>query len=340
MLDTFARAPADLVLDLGSSNTRCMARGRDAVVDVPSVVAMVRGPRGREVVAVGEQARQMSGRAPAETEVVHPVVCGVISDFDGAETLIRHVMSEVGFRALRRPRVLMCVPSESTEAERRALRECGRSAGAAEVMLVSTSLAAGAGAELPLEAPVGSLLVEVGGGRCEAAVLSLGGVVVSRTLRFGGRALDVLVAQALARLHGIALGERAAEAVRLRLACAEPPDRPRQMRVRGRDLMTGAAREQDVTAGEVSAAVVGVIDAIRRMVREVLAETPPELAADIYDRGLLLTGGLSRMQSLDAAIREVTSLPALLAERAELCVVLGGERMLHDAELFHRARLG
>jgi rod shape-determining protein MreB len=339
MLDAFTRTPADLVLDLGSSNTRCMARGRDAVVDVPSVVALTRGARGREVVAVGEAARQMSGRAPGETEVVHPIVCGVISDFDATEMLIRHVLAEVGFRALRRPKLLMCVPSESTEAERRALRECGRSAGAAEVMLVPTALAAGVGAGLPLDEPIGNLLVEVGGGRCEAAVLSLGGIVVSRTLRFGGRALDVLVAQYLARRHGVALGERAAEAVRLRLACAEAPSRARQMRVRGREISTGAARELDVGAEEVTAAVAGVVDAIRKMVRDTLAETPPELAADIYDRGLLLTGALSRMSGLDSAIREVTGLPALLADRPEQCVVLGGERMLGDAELFHRALL-
>lgn len=338
MLDAALRkATADLAVDLGTSNTRLAVRGRGVVVDQPSVVATQSGARGQEVVAVGEEARRMLGRTPAGTHVVRPVRDGVVADFDATEKLLRALLKKVPGRGLMRPRLLVCIPSSTTEVERRAVTDSARAAGGRDVQLVATALAAAVGAGLPVSEPVGNLIIDVGGGRVEVAVTSLGGLVVRRSVPIAGDAMDEAIRAWLRESRGLQVGERTAEQLKRRIGSAIPVERPPTMRIRGRDLETGAPTELDVSANDLVEALQPVVGRIRDVVLEALRETPPELAADVVDRGALVCGGAARLNGLTDMLRDATGLPVLLADAPEQCVAQGAAKMLEDATLLARS---
>lgn len=335
------RKPPELAIDLGSSNTRLFARGRGVVVDEPTVVAIQIGSRGREVVAVGREAREMFGRTPAGTEVVQPVRSGVVADFEATEELLRALMREAVGRSVLKPRVAVCVPPETTEVERRAVRESARAAGAREVALLPTAMAAAAGCGLPVTEPVGSMVVDIGGGRTEAAVVSLGGTVIYRSSRVAGDAMDAAIVTWLEREHNLVVGASTAEAVRRAVGRVGDSD-PRHMRtvVRGRDTSSGGPSEQAVTSDDLAAALAAPAKAICDVVLSALGETPPELAADILDRGVMVCGGVSELPGVVGMLREATGLPVLQAEAPHGAVARGAALLLDDLELYQRVALG
>lgn len=330
------RSTADLSVDLGTSNTRLGLRGRGVVVEQPSYVAIQAGARGREVVAIGQEARRMVGRTPAGTQVVRPVRDGVVADFEATEQLLRHLLKRVPNTGLLRPRLLVCIPSSTTEVERRAVTESTRAAGGRDVLLVATALAAAVGAGLAIAEPVGNMIVDVGGGRVEVAITSLGGLVVRRSVPLAGDAMDDAIRRWLRQARGLQVGERTAEMLKRRVGSAVPVPSPPQMRIRGRDLETGAPRELDVTANELVEPLGTMVERIRDIVLEVLRETPPELAADIVAQGVLVCGGSARLNGLTDVLRDATGLPVLLADDPDRCVALGAVKMLDDPRLLHR----
>ncbi len=331
------RSAADLAVDLGTSSTRIVARGRGVVVDVPTVIATAARVRGREIVAVGEDARRMIGRTPAGTTVVRPVRGGVIADFEATEQLLRALFKQVGGSAFRRPKVLICIPSGTTEVERRAVQESARAAGAGNVFLAATSLLAAVGADLQVTDPVGSMIVDVGGGRSEVGITSLGGLVVGKSLQVAGDDFDEAIGAWLRRERNLLIGERTAETLKVRVASLTPEaHEDLRMRIRGRDLGTGTPKELEVTAADLHAAISETVGRIRRVFLQSLQETPPELSADIIDRGVLLCGGSSHLRGLDTLLREDSGLPVLQAEEPEHCVAKGAARLLDDPALFER----
>ncbi len=330
------RGTADLAVDFGSSMLRLAARGRGVVLEIPSAIASRPGARGPEVVAVGKQARRMRGRTPRDVQVVWPVRGGVVVDFPMAEVLLRHALRSAGARGLLRPRVLVCVPTGTTEVERRALQEVVRAAGARSVALVNTSMAAAIGAGIPVEQPNASLLVDLGGGRTDVGIISLGGLVVRRSLQVAGSAFDTALVQELRRNHSLLIGEATAEALKWRVGTAIRLPEIRTMRVRGRDLPTGAPREVDITTEDTAAALREPVSRILDLVLDALREAPPEVAGDIHDRGVVLCGGGSALTGLDRALSHATHLPVLRPDLPERCAVLGAATLLGEPELLER----
>jgi rod shape-determining protein MreB len=324
-------------VDLGTSTTRLVARGQGVVARIPTAVATKDGTRNREVVAVGEEARRMMGRTPAGIRVARPVRGGVVADFEATEQLLASLLGSAGAGTLRRVRLLVTVPSGSTEVERRAVQESARAAGAGHVLLVSAPMAAAIGADLPVAEAIGSMIVDVGAGRTHVAVLALGGMVVRRSLPLAGDDLDEAIQAWLRRQAGLVVGERTAETLKIRVGTVTPAVHgDLRLRVRGRDLATARPAERDVTASDVAAAIDEVVGRIRGAVREALRETPPELAADIVARGVLLCGGTSQLRGLDAHLRDDTGLAVLPVEHPLDCVALGAGRLLEDTLLLDR----
>ncbi len=327
---------ADLAVDLGTSCTRIVDGSGRILIEAPTVVATQSGARGRQVVAIGADAKKMIGRTPAGIEVVRPVRGGVVADFEATEHLLRSLLKQVGSRSLRRPRLLVCVPSSTTEVERRAVQESARAAGSREVYLVGTAMASAIGAELPVSEPVGSMIVDSGGGRTEVAILSLGGMVVRRSLEVAGDTLDDAITDWLRRTHNLLIGERTAQNLKHHIGGAAPDEEHQHMRIRGRDLTGGAPREVEITTANIANAVADPVERIRVVVRDALQETSPELSADIIDRGMMLCGGTSKLRGLDRLLREDTGLPVLQPEDPSRCVARGAGTLLGDAALFER----
>jgi len=323
---------ADVAVDLGTANTRIVVRGRGLALEAPSVVAT----RGGEAVAVGQEAREMLGRAPAGITVIQPIRGGVVADFEATEQLLHTLLRKVSSRTFLRPRILVCVPAETTEVERRAVQESARTAGGREVYLVAAPLAGAIGAGLPVTEPVANMIVDIGAGQTEVAVISLGGVVVQHSVRVAGDAMDEAIAQWLRSRQNLVIGEQTAESVKLRIGCATVPDRPDRMRVRGRELATGKPREIEIDSDDIARALAEPVARIRDAVLEALGRTPPELSADIIDRGVILCGGTSQLRHLDRVLREVTGLPVFAAEQPLHCAALGAGHLLEDPDLFGR----
>jgi rod shape-determining protein MreB len=300
------------------------------------MVAIRSGSKGQQVVAIGEEAKAMLGRTPADTQVIRPIRNGVIADFGASEMLLRALLASTRGRSLIKPRMMVCVPSETTEVERRAVQESVRAAGGREVHLVTTSMAAAIGANLPVTDAVGSMVMDVGGGRTEVAVVSLGGLVVRRSGHFAGDAMDDAISAWLRRHHQVIVGATTAEAVKLQVGCAGQTHQVTQMRIRGRDLATGGPREVTVTSTDIANALGDIVSQIRRILLEALQATPPELSADIIDRGILLCGGAAQLPGLDAVLREATGLPVLPTEDPMASVARGAENLLADPDLFQR----
>jgi rod shape-determining protein MreB len=325
---------ADMAIDLGTANTLVYVKGRGIVLAEPSVVAIadVRGKK--QVVAVGEEAKQMLGRTPGYITASRPLRDGVIADFEVAEEMIKHFIRKVhNRRGFASPLIIVCVPSGSTAVERRAIQESAESAGARRVQLIEEPMAAAIGAGLPVTEPTGSMVVDVGGGTTEVAVISLGGIVYSRSVRVGGDKMDEAIISYMRRTYNLLIGEPSAERIKMDIGAAGASadgDPGPQREVRGRDLINGVPREVLVSQRQIAESLAEPIGAIVDAVKMALENTPPELAADIVDRGIVLTGGGALLYRLDQVLREATGLAAVVAENPLHCVALGTGRALEE----------
>jgi rod shape-determining protein MreB len=332
----------DLAIDLGTANTLVYATGRGVVVDEPSVVATQKGPTGLtgKVLAVGGAAKEMVGRTPGNIVAIRPLKDGVIADFEVTEAMLRHFITQaVGRRSFSHPRVVVCIPFGITEVEKRAVQESARSAGAREVLLVPEPMAAAIGAGLPVLDPLGSMIVDIGGGTTEVAVISLGGIATSQSLRVAGDAMDEAILAWVRRRHNCLIGERTAEAVKLQIGCAAPPPSRLVMAVRGRDITNGTPRQVELSGEDVAEALSDCVAQIIEAVRTTLEKTPPELSADIIDQGIVLAGGGALLRQLDEVIRDATGLPVVVAEDPLRCVALGAGECLEKPELLKRVAI-
>ncbi len=327
----------DLAIDLGTANTCVYVKGQGIVLREPSVVAVKKDLRGNSVVlAVGQDAKRMLGRTPGNIQAIRPMKDGVIADFEVTEAMLRHFISKVhNSRRLVRPRIMICVPTGITQVEKRAVKESAQSAGAREVYLIEEPMAAAIGADLPIQEPTSNMVVDIGGGTTEVAVISLSGIVYSRSVRVGGDKMDESIMTHVKRKYNMLIGESSAEEIKIKIASAYPMDPEQQIEVKGRDLVTGIPQNIIITSEEVRKAISEQVDSIVQAVRIALEQTPPELAADIVDRGIVLTGGGALLKGLDQLLREETSLPITVVEDPLSTVVVGTGRALDNLNVLH-----
>jgi rod shape-determining protein MreB and related proteins len=328
------RSVGDVAIDLGTANTVVYVRGRGIVLSEPSVVAI--DERTGQVHAVGADAQRMIGRTPASISADRPLRHGVIADFGVTEAMLSQFVSKVLRGRFSRPRMIMCAPSGITSVERRAVEEASLSAGAREVHLIEESLAAAIGAGLPIEEPVGRMVVDVGGGTSEVAVISMGGLVVSRSLRVGGYDLDDAITTHIRNEYRMAIGSQSAEAIKLAVATAEPVEEEPSTQIRGRDLQSGLPREIELTSAEVRTAIAGPLAEILAAVQMTLEETPPELAADIVREGILLAGGGSLLRGFASRVHRETGMPVRIADAPLTCVASGAGMALEELDALGR----
>jgi len=289
---------------------------------------------GRKILAVGREAKDMIGRTPGAVSAIRPIKDGVIADFEVTEAMLRYFITKAhNRRAMVKPRIVICVPNGITEVEKRAVRESAESAGAREVYLIEEPMAAAIGAELPVADPSGNMIVDIGGGTTEVAVISLAGIVYSRSIRVGGDKMDEAIIQHIKRRYNLLIGERTAEDIKIQVGNAYPLDEPASTNVKGRDMIAGVPRTVEITSDEVREAMAEPITGIIETVRVALERTPPELAADIVDKGIVLTGGGALLKNLDVLLREETHLPVMIAENPLSCVVMGTGKVLDQLEL-------
>jgi rod shape-determining protein MreB len=316
----------DLAIDLGTANTLVYARGRGIVLNEPSVIAL--NINTGEVLAMGHEAWQMIGRTPGYIQAVRPLRKGAITDFDVTQRMIRLLLARAGVSKFNRPRVVICVPSAITEVERRAVTEAARRAGAADAQLIEQPLAAAIGAGLPINEPLGNMVVDVGGGTSETAVISLGGVVALRAIRTGGFDIDASIQAYVKREYGIAIGERTAEDIKVAIGSAWPTSDEVKAEVRGRDLMTGLPKTVILSPEEVRLAIDDEISAICESVIACLGQAPPELAQDLIHQGIHLVGGGGMLSGLEHRLAHETGIPVHLVDAPLECVVLGAGRCI------------
>jgi rod shape-determining protein MreB and related proteins len=325
----------DLAIDLGTANTCVFVPGRGIVLNEPSVVAF--NTEHNRIEAVGAKAREMIGRTPQNMVAVRPLRDGVIADFDAAERMLSDFIRRSHRRTgWVRPRVVIGVPAEITQVERRAVRDSTLRAKASEVYLIEEPVAAAIGAGLPITEPTGNMIVDIGGGTTDIAVISLAGLVYRRSVRVGGDEMDVAIIDHMKRQHGLLIGERMAEQIKIEIGSAAPLDTPREMEVRGRHLLEGLPKSVWVSDIEIREALKSTVEVIVQAVRGALERIPPELAADIYDRGVVITGGGSLLRNLDERLRNDTELPVQMAEDPLTSVVRGAGRMLSNLELLKK----
>jgi rod shape-determining protein MreB and related proteins len=321
----------DMAVDLGTANTLVYVRGKGVLVDEPSVVAV--HERTGELIAVGHDAKQMAGRTPEDITVIRPLQDGVIADFEATEQMLRHFIALVHRRRyLAKPRMVVCVPSGITAVEQRAVKEAGYQAGARRVYIIEEPMAAAIGAGLPVHKPTGNMVVDVGGGTTEVAVISLGGIVTSLSVRTAGDELDRAIASWMKKEHALLLGEATAEEVKVTLGSAFPGPLDQEAELRGRDLVSGLPRSVSVSSAEVRTAIEEPLHAIIDAVRVTLDQTPPELAGDIMDRGIVLTGGGALLRGLDERLRHETGMPVHVAEDPLRSVAHGAGRCVEEFE--------
>ena len=326
----------DLAIDLGTANTLVYARGQGIVVSEPSVVAVVKDGRGPDKVrAVGREAKEMLGRTPGTIVAIRPMKDGVIADFEVTEAMLRYFIERVHNRSsnLVRPRIVIAVPSGITSVEQRAVKEAALSAGAREVYLVEEPMAAAIGAGLPVTEPSGNMIVDIGGGTTEVAVISLSGVVYSNSARVGGDKMDEAIINYVKRRYNLLVGERTAELIKIDIGTAFPVDDLKSMEVKGRDLVAGVPKTLEIKSDEVREALQEPVNAVVESVKVALERTPPELAADIVDKGIVMVGGGALLSNLDILLREETGLPVMLAEDPLTAVALGTGRCLDELRL-------
>ncbi len=315
----------DLAIDLGTANTLVYMKGKGIVLSEPSVVAIRKDERGNsKVLSVGKEAKMMLGRTPGNITAVRPMKDGVIADFEITEAMLRYFIRTVHNRkALVRPRIIICVPSGITQIERRAVRESAESAGAREVYLIEEPMAAAIGAGLPITEPTSNMVVDIGGGTTEVAVISLAGIVYSKSVRVGGDKMDEAILQHIKRTYNLLIGVSTAELIKTAIGNAYPTEEISTIEIKGRDLVTGIPKILTIDSEEIRKAISEQVLAIIETVRTALEQTPPELAADIVDRGIVLTGGGALLKNLDILLREETKLPITIAEDPLTTVVMG-----------------
>ena len=331
---------ADMGIDLGTANTLVYVKGRGIVLNEPSVVALTTQSGKRQVLAVGEEAKMMLGRTPGNIQAIRPLRDGVIADFEVAEAMIKHFISKVhNRRSFAHPQIVVCVPSGSTAVERRAIQESAESAGARKVWLIEEPMAAAIGAGIPIHEARGSMVLDIGGGTSEVAVISLNGIVYSQSVRIGGDRFDDAIINYVRRNHGTLIGETTAERIKLEIGCAFPQAQVKEMEVSGRNLAEGVPRMIVINSNEVLEALHEPLSGIVSAVKQALEQTPPELCADVAERGIVLTGGGALLRDLDKLISEETGLHVHVADDPLTCVARGGGRALelidmHGNEFF------
>lgn len=325
-------------IDLGTTNTLVYEKKNGIIVNEPSVVA-IRKDTGA-IVAVGEEAKKMVGRTPESIEAIRPMKDGVVAYFDVTRKMLRHLVSRVyRRRALFKPRVVICVPSGVTEVEKRAVQDAINQTGVRESYLLEESVAAAIGADLPVEEPSGSMIVDIGGGTSEVAVISLGGIVTSEMLRVGGDEMDEAIIRYIKKTYGLMIGERTAEKIKIEVGGAYPRPESKKVEIRGRDLVTGLPRVLSVNSREIEEALAEPVASILETIKATLERTPPELAADVKDKGIMMTGGGSLLQGLDKLVAEKTGIPVLMAENPLNSVALGAGKALEDINFLKRVAI-
>lgn len=323
----------DLGIDLGTAIVLVYMKGKGIMLKEPSVVAIDRNAN--KVLAVGEEARKMIGRTPGNIVAIRPLRDGVISDYDVTEKMLEHFIKKAcGKRKMSTPRVVMCVPCQATEVERRAVEDAARNAGAKKVLLVEEPLAAAVGAGLDISKASGNMVIDIGGGTTDIAIISLGGMVVRESIKVAGDDFDEAIIRYIRKKHKLMIGERTAEDLKINIGCAYPKDEEAKAEIRGRDLISGLPKNITVTSSEMQEALKEAVMAIAECAHSVLEKTPPELAADISDKGIIMTGGGALLDGLDKLIEEVTHVPVYVAEDSVSCVAIGTGKMLEYADKF------
>jgi len=334
----FSLFSSDLAIDLGTANTLVYAKGKGIVVNEPSIVAI--NKTNGEVEAVGKEAKEMLGRTPGNIVAIRPMKDGVIADFKVTERMLSYfILKAHGRKVLVHPRIVIGVPSEITQVEKRAVIDSAYRAKASEVHLVEQAMVAAIGAGLPVTEPSGNMVVDIGGGTTDVAVISLSGIVYSRSVRVAGNAMDEAIMQYLKRKYNLLIGERTGEAIKIQIGSAYPLDRPLTMEIKGRNLIEGVPKTLTIDDSEIREALSECVATIMNAIRVALERTPPELSADISDRGIVLTGGGALLKNLDKRIREETGLPVSIAEDPLASVVLGTGKMLTDFKLLRRVAI-
>src|SRR4051812_4095253 len=321
----------DMGIDLGTANTLVNVKGQGIVLCEPSVVAIRKGTS--EVLAVGDEAKRMLGRTPGSIVAIRPMKDGVIADFEVTQSMLKYFINKANARhTLMRPRIIICIPFGITQVEKRAVKESAQSAGAREVYLIEEPMAAAIGAGLPITEPSGNMVVDIGGGTTEVAVISLGGIVFSKSIRIAGDKMDEAIINYVKRKYNLLIGERTAELIKINIGTAYPLEKEKSMEIKGRDLVAGVPKTITINSEEIREALAEPINAIVEAVRITLERTPPELASDIMDKGIVLAGGSSQLQNLDVLLREETGLPVIVAKDPLLCVVLGSGKVLDEID--------
>ena len=334
----FSLFSSDLAIDLGTANTLVYAKGKGIVVNEPSIVAINKS--NAEVEAVGKEAKDMLGRTPGNIVAIRPMKDGVIADFKLTEKMLNYFIHKAhGRKMLVHPRIVIGVPSEITQVEKRAVIDSAYRAKASEVHLVEQAMVAAIGAGLPVTEPSGNMVVDIGGGTTDVAVISLSGIVYARSVRVAGNEMDDAIMQYLKRKYNLLIGERTAEAIKIQIGSAYPLDRPLTMEIKGRNLIEGVPKTVSIEDSEIREALSECVATIMNAIRVALERTPPELSADISDRGIVLTGGGAMLKNLDRRIREETGLPVSIAEDPLASVVLGTGKMLTDFKLLRRVAI-
>lgn len=331
----------DLAIDLGTSNTLIYVKGKGIVLNEPSVVALRRDETGLDkVLAVGKEAKMMLGRTPARIDAVRPMRDGVISDFEVTQEMLRQFIRKVHRRrTLFRPRIIVSVPIGITPVEKKAIYECAKSAGASEVFLIEEPMAAAIGAGLPITEPTGSMVVDIGGGTTEVAVISLGGIVYSKSVRVAGDKIDEAIAQYINRNYNFLIGLSTAEIIKMTIGNAYPGEKVETMDVKGRDLVTGTPKILTIDSDETREMISEELNTILQAVRSGMEQMPPELSADILDRGIVLTGGVSLLKNLDVLLREETRVPVTVSENPLFSVAMGAGKALDNLSILKEVAL-
>src|ERR1700722_4471034 len=325
----------DIAIDLGTANTLVYAKGRGIILDEPSVVAVQKNARGNKVLAVGKEAKEMLGRTPGSIYAIRPIKDGVIADFEVTQSMLKYFITKAmgNKKSFIRPRIIICVPYGITQVEKRAVKESAQSAGAREVYLIEEPMAAAIGAGLPITEPTGSMVVDMGGGTTGVAVISLGGIVYCKSIKVAGDKFDEAIAHYVRRQFNLLIGERTAENIKIQIGNAYPFEEERTMEIKGRDLVAGAPKTIEITSSQVNDALMDPLSEVVDTVRKALEKTPPELASDIVDNGIVLTGGGALLANFDVLLRERTGLPVSIAEDPLTCVVLGSGKVLDELDL-------
>jgi rod shape-determining protein MreB len=324
----------DLAIDLGTASTLVYVKGKGIIANEPSVVAIRKDARGTKILAVGNNAKKMLGRTPANITAIRPMKDGVIADFDITESMLKYFIQIAHNRkSFIKPRCIVSVPSGITPVEKRAVRESAEAAGAREIYLIEEPMAAAIGAGLPVSEPIGSMIVDIGGGTTEVAVISLSGIVYSQSVRTAGDKMDEAIVLYIKRKHNLLIGERTAELIKITIGTAFPEEDIKTVDVKGRDMITGIPKTIEISSVEITEAIQEPINTIVEGVKIALEHTPPELASDIVDRGIVLAGGGALLQNLDALLREETGLPIIVCESPLTAVVLGSGKALDELDL-------